>query len=170
MKVFHMSKPCVYGLCSLIWLKLRIKSLGLKKRNAYVGDSTVKVVIAKELGTSHQLCGYHAMWRHISQKYKLDVKRFFIFSEIIASICVLLNQGNCHETLNELEPEGVATRKSKYLKRRVYYNKVYYCSAFQHVRMKLYLYNIKGPNYVWHMGGYDKLSPYGLAVHGCIDG
>ncbi|XP_070548835.1 uncharacterized protein [Ptychodera flava] len=31
-------------------------------------------------------------------------------------------------------------------------------------------YRCKGPNYVWHIDGYDKLSPYGLAIHGCIDG
>ena len=23
---------------------------------------------------------------------------------------------------------------------------------------------------MWHMDGYDKLSPYGITVHGCIDG
>ena len=27
-----------------------------------------------------------------------------------------------------------------------------------------------GPNYIWHMDGYDKLKPFGIAVHGCIDG
>jgi hypothetical protein len=48
------------------------------------------------------------------------------------------------------DPEGVAMRKSKSLKRRLYYS--------------------KGPNFSWHLDGYDKLSPYGLAIHGCIDG
>ena len=23
---------------------------------------------------------------------------------------------------------------------------------------------------LWHVDGYDKLSPYGFTVHGCIDG
>ncbi|CAC5385093.1 unnamed protein product [Mytilus coruscus] len=27
-----------------------------------------------------------------------------------------------------------------------------------------------GPNYIWHMNGYDKLKPYGICIHGCIDG
>ena len=27
-----------------------------------------------------------------------------------------------------------------------------------------------GPNYSWHTDGYDKLKPYGLAIHGCVDG
>lgn len=29
---------------------------------------------------------------------------------------------------------------------------------------------MQGPNYVWHADGYDKLKPFGLAIHGCIDG
>ena len=29
---------------------------------------------------------------------------------------------------------------------------------------------IQGPNFVWHLDGYDKLKPYGFAIHGCIDG
>ncbi len=28
----------------------------------------------------------------------------------------------------------------------------------------------QGPNFVWHLDGYDKLSQYGLCIHGCIDG
>ena len=27
-----------------------------------------------------------------------------------------------------------------------------------------------GPNYVWHIDGYDKLKPFGIAISGCIDG
>ena len=27
-----------------------------------------------------------------------------------------------------------------------------------------------GTNYLWHCDGYDKLSPYGLTIHGSIDG
>lgn len=28
----------------------------------------------------------------------------------------------------------------------------------------------QGPDFVWHLDGYDKLKPYGFAFHGCIDG
>lgn len=31
-------------------------------------------------------------------------------------------------------------------------------------------YRSRGPNFVWHIDGYDKLKPYGIAIHGCIDG
>lgn len=27
-----------------------------------------------------------------------------------------------------------------------------------------------GPNFLWHIDGYDKLKPYGLCIHGCICG
>ena len=26
------------------------------------------------------------------------------------------------------------------------------------------------PNFLWHCDGYDKLKPFGIAIHGCIDG
>jgi len=59
-----------------------------------------------------------------------------------------------HETvrllISVLDPYGVAIRKRRRLRRRTYYN--------------------EGPNMVWHMDGYDKLKPYGIAIHGCIDG
>ena len=32
------------------------------------------------------------------------------------------------------------------------------------------MYLSSGPSHVWHMDGYDKLKPYGMAIHGCIDG
>ena len=52
--------------------------------------------------------------------------------------------------LRELDPEGVESRKRKRLRRRSYH--------------------AKGPNFVWHIDGYDKLKPYGFSVHGGIDG
>jgi hypothetical protein len=64
---------------------------------------------------------------------------------------------NCHgyrdnvrKIMHSLDPEGVQERSWRRLRRRVYHN--------------------KGPNYLWHMDGYDKLSPYGICIHGCVDG
>lgn len=31
-------------------------------------------------------------------------------------------------------------------------------------------YACPGPNFVWHMDGYDKLKPFGFAIHGAVDG
>ena len=52
--------------------------------------------------------------------------------------------------LRELDPDGVESRRKKRLCRRVYHS--------------------KGPNFIWHIDGHDKLKPYGFSVHGCIDG
>lgn len=52
--------------------------------------------------------------------------------------------------LKELDPEGIQLRKAHRLKRRSYVN--------------------QGPNDSWHMDGYDKLKPFGFAIHGAIDG
>lgn len=52
--------------------------------------------------------------------------------------------------LRALDPVGVSLRSGHRLRRRVYYN--------------------KGPNFLIHIDGYDKLKPYGIAIHGAIDG
>jgi len=52
--------------------------------------------------------------------------------------------------LSELDPTGVQLRtRHRFIRRR---------------------YTANGPNFVWHMDGYDKLKPYGIAIHGSIDG
>ena len=53
-------------------------------------------------------------------------------------------------TLETLDPEGVDRRTRQILKRRKY--------------------SAKGPNYIWHIDGYDKLKPFGFCIHGAIDG
>ena len=52
--------------------------------------------------------------------------------------------------LRQMDPEGTRLRQAHKLKRRQYIN--------------------PGPNYCWHADGYDKVKPYGLPIHGCIDG
>ena len=49
-----------------------------------------------------------------------------------------------------MDPEGVDLRRARKLKRRRYIS--------------------RGPNWCWHIDGYDKISPYGIGIHGCIDG
>ena len=67
-----------------------------------------------------------------------------------------INQGlkvtrkNVSLIMKQLDPEGVVRRQRHQLQRRKYYS--------------------KGPNYVWHLDGYDKLKPFGFAIHVCIDG
>ena len=52
--------------------------------------------------------------------------------------------------LRIFDPEGVQVRSRHRLRRRVY--------------------RCKGPNYLWHIDGYDKLKPFGFCIHGAIDG
>ena len=40
----------------------------------------------------------------------------------------------------------------------------------KHQRLRRRVYTVKGPNHMWHADGYDKLKPYGLCIHACIDG
>ena len=66
--------------------------------------------------------------------------------------------------VRQLSPIDSMLRKAHKLQRRVYHNKV----------SKLYMcydgFCVQGPNYLWHVDGYDKLKPYGFCIHGCIDG
>lgn len=52
--------------------------------------------------------------------------------------------------MRKLDPEGVEERKRHKLKRRKY--------------------GSPGPNHCWHIDGYDKIKPFGFAIHGGIDG
>lgn len=55
------------------------------------------------------------------------------------------------QTLLQLaDPTGVSERSRRRLKRRRYIG--------------------RGPNFVWHIDGYDKIKPFKLAIHGAIDG
>ncbi|XP_039596017.1 uncharacterized protein LOC120543149 [Polypterus senegalus] len=55
-----------------------------------------------------------------------------------------------YEIQSTLDPEGIQLRRRRRLRRRHY--------------------RVPGPNYLWHMDSYDKLTPFGIAVNGCIDG
>lgn len=52
--------------------------------------------------------------------------------------------------LKIIDPEGVKERSKRRLRRRIYTS--------------------KGPNYIWHLDGNDKLTPFGINIHGGIDG
>lgn len=61
-----------------------------------------------------------------------------------------INRESVRLILKTLDPDGVEQRSRRRLRRRQYRS--------------------KGPNYIWHMDGYDKLKPYGFCIHGAIDG
>ena len=54
------------------------------------------------------------------------------------------------QCLRVIDPEGVDRRKRRRLKRRRYAT--------------------PGPNFLWHVDGWDKLAPFGIFIHGAVDG
>jgi len=52
--------------------------------------------------------------------------------------------------MKELDPDAVECRLRRRLVRREY--------------------SAKGPNWVWHVDGYDKIKPFGLCINGCMCG
>ena len=52
--------------------------------------------------------------------------------------------------MKTIYPEGAESKKAHKLKRRVYVS--------------------QGPNFIWHIDGYDKLKAFGFPIHGAIDG
>ena len=67
----------------------------------------------------------------LRRKYHLHVPR-----ELVRSI------------LRQVDPSGVAARRSHRLIRRTYW--------------------ARGPNYIWYVDGYDKLRSYGFAISGSV--
>lgn len=63
---------------------------------------------------------------------------------------LVLDRETVRKSLVLLDPEGVRRRSRHKLKRRQYVS--------------------RGPNFIWHIDGYDKLKPFGFCVHGAIDG
>lgn len=62
----------------------------------------------------------------------------------------VVTQETVRELVKVIDPEGCEIRSRRRLRRRSYYS--------------------KGPNFLWHVDSYDKLSPYGVCINGCIDG
>ncbi|WAR30442.1 hypothetical protein MAR_032984 [Mya arenaria] len=61
-----------------------------------------------------------------------------------------VTQETIRELLHIFYPNYIKHRQQRRLQKRVYLN--------------------LGPNYLWHIDGYDKLKPFGISIHGAIDG
>ena len=62
---------------------------------------------------------------------------------------IIVSRETVRHALRIVDPDGVSQRLSRRLRRRHY--------------------KAKGPNFLWHLDGYDKLKPFGFCIHGCID-
>ena len=63
---------------------------------------------------------------------------------------IVTDRDTVRRIVKSLDPHGVELRSRKRFRRRRYV--------------------VPGPNFIWHIDGYDKLKPYGFCVHGAIDG
>ena len=63
---------------------------------------------------------------------------------------LVIDRETVRRLVKGLDPEGVELRSRKRFKRR------------QYVAV--------GPNFIWHIDGYDKLKQFGFCIHGAIDG
>lgn len=68
----------------------------------------------------------------------------------LRSLNIYTDRETVRHCLSVLDREGVSARTNHRFRRRRYIS--------------------KGPNFTWHLDGYDKLKPYGFAIHGAIDG
>lgn len=73
-----------------------------------------------------------------------------ILKRLITDCGLVIQRDKVMELMRVIDPDGVERRKQKRLLRRQY--------------------AAPGPNFVWHIDGYDKLKPFGFAIHGAIDG
>uniref|UniRef100_A0A3P9IEL3 Integrase core domain-containing protein n=1 Tax=Oryzias latipes TaxID=8090 RepID=A0A3P9IEL3_ORYLA len=62
----------------------------------------------------------------------------------------VVRRDNVMHLMAELDPCGTENRSRRRFVRRAYHS--------------------MGPNETWHVDGYDKLKPFGIAINGCIDG
>ena len=70
--------------------------------------------------------------------------------KICSSYGLVVDRETVRLVLKALDPEGVQRRSKNRLRRRKY--------------------QANGPNFLWHIDGYDKLKPFGFCIHGAIDG
>lgn len=62
---------------------------------------------------------------------------------------IVIDRETVRRIVKGLDPEGVEMRSKRRFRRRRY--------------------AAAGPNFIWHLDGYDKLKPYGFCIHGAID-
>lgn len=73
-----------------------------------------------------------------------------LWQRLLCDHNLVIGKETVRRVLRIVDPTGVERRSRNRLRRRQYRG--------------------KGPNYIWHVDGYDKLKPFGFCIHGCIDG
>lgn len=89
---------------SLLTLKRRLTNLGLQRRvpaQEQLSQEEIERIVENELAGSKCNVGYRKMWKHISTKYGIAVRRDVI-----------------RKCLVKLDPQGVESRTRRRLRRR----------------------------------------------------
>ena len=73
-----------------------------------------------------------------------------MWQRLVVDHDLVVTKETVRHTLRFLDPERVHER-------------------FRH-RLQRHQYKGRGPNFLWHINGFDKLKPYGFCIHGGIDG
>lgn len=73
-----------------------------------------------------------------------------LWQKLIHSWNLKVKRSTVYYILRIADPEGVADRLAHRLRRREYKS--------------------PGPNFIWHLDGYDKLKQFGFPIHGCVCG
>ena len=73
-----------------------------------------------------------------------------IWQRLVVEHGLVVAKETVRHALRVFDPDGVERRLRHRLQRRQYSG--------------------RGPNFLWHIDGYDKLKPFGFCIHGCIDG
>lgn len=74
----------------------------------------------------------------------------YMWKRLLRDHNLVVKRKTVEDLMQIIDPNGVAVRRAHRLKRRIYVS--------------------KGPNYLWHTDGHDKLKKFGFAIHGCIYG
>ena len=130
-----------------------IVSLLLSVHNVQVSVRTVKRTV-KELELTKQTSrGTYTRAVQFAQQHlqgSAQCLGYRAFWKRLQQNDIHISQKKTLELLRLLDGKGVAERKRGAIRRRNYVN--------------------PGPNFAWHVDGYDKLKPYGFPIHGAIDG
>ncbi|XP_028390702.1 uncharacterized protein LOC114515612 [Dendronephthya gigantea] len=117
---------------SLSTLKRRLRILGLRRRvpaEEQLTQEEIECIVEIELAGSKCNVGYRKMWKHISTKYGITVRRDVI-----------------RKCLVKLDPQGVQSRAKKRLRRRAYSsrgpNHIWHIDG--HDKLKPFGFNIHG--------------------------
>ena len=110
-----------------------------------------------------------------SHEDSLDAAEQFVLSttQIVSAILTEMNeyvgsQVGYHEMTRRLRHNLVVTRDTVMHALRVIGPQG--VENWRGHRLQRRRYCTPGPNFLWHLEGWNKLKPYGFCVHGCIDG